>query len=320
MQHHSLSDSPFSSSPLSGQPLSNPQPLSPELEIIHQLSPLWAQRFTQLACFIWEHLDQPLPVTELAERVELSSYYFHRMFKAAFGEPVGSYIRRARLILAADHLLETDRPVIDIALDCGFSSPQALAKALKKQTGLTASEIRAARNQPGLTTITAIHAHLGQPTQSEQNPTQEQTIAAQLSFVRHTCPDRHFQCVRVKQATITDSYERWHAMASDSQQEMISLTLGNPHTDTLNDLKVWVGYAVEPDSANYMLTGGEFLSVRVSLTSTLGYYAAWEALIMYLVSEGLQPANDTPALEITHNPHNFEGPVDITLSVKLMPG
>lgn len=307
MQHH----------PLSNQPLSNPQPLSPELDIIHQLSPLWAQRFTQLACFIWEHLDQPLPVTELAERVKLSSYYFHRMFKAAFGEPIGSYIRRARLILAADHLLETDRSVMDIALECGFSSPQALAKALKKQTGLTPSDIRAARNQPGLTAITTIHAHLGQPPQAGQSLTQEQEVAAHLDFTRHPCPDRHFHCVQVKQATVTDSYKRWHAMATTGQQEMISLTYGDPDHDAVDDFRVWVGYVTESANANYTLGGGEFLSVRVSLTSTLGYYAAWEALIMHLAAEGLEPAPDTPALEVTHNPHNMAGPVDITLSVKL---
>ncbi|MEL6177770.1 MAG: AraC family transcriptional regulator [Myxococcota bacterium] len=81
---------------------------------------------------IEEHLDETLDLDQLAQSAGLSRYHYHRMFTAMVGEPVMVYVRRRRLTQAAVALLETDRRIIDIALEAQFQSQQAFTRAFKK--------------------------------------------------------------------------------------------------------------------------------------------------------------------------------------------
>jgi AraC-like DNA-binding protein len=47
--------------------------------------------------YICDHLDNPLTLSEVASVAHLSQYHFHRIFRAAVGEPVGQFISRKRL-------------------------------------------------------------------------------------------------------------------------------------------------------------------------------------------------------------------------------
>ena len=52
----------------------------------------------------------------------ISPYYFHRTFSAIVGKAIAEYIRDRRLERAAVLLSETDKPVIEIGLECGYDS------------------------------------------------------------------------------------------------------------------------------------------------------------------------------------------------------
>ncbi|QJC51526.1 helix-turn-helix domain-containing protein [Paenibacillus albicereus] len=73
-----------------------------------------------------------------------SEHHFKRMFSYLSGVPLAEYIRRRRLTLAGEELLERDVKVIDVALKYGYTSPDAFARAFQAQHGATPSGARAA--------------------------------------------------------------------------------------------------------------------------------------------------------------------------------
>lgn len=92
--------------------------------------------------YIHEHLGENIKLDDLAKTANLSSFHFHRIFKAIICESPGDYIQRLRLEKAAFKLQSTALPLADIAEQTGYQSLHALSKAFKKRYGITPSEFR----------------------------------------------------------------------------------------------------------------------------------------------------------------------------------
>jgi len=93
--------------------------------------------------FIADHGDEPLTVAEVARAAHLSEFHFHRIFSSVMGEPVGRFVTRRRLELAALRLAyEPDRPITDIALSAGYSSLSNFSKAFAAFFGCSPSQVR----------------------------------------------------------------------------------------------------------------------------------------------------------------------------------
>lgn len=96
----------------------------------------YAQRMNRVMDHIDRHLDQPLEVADLAAVAHFSPFHFHRMFSAWVGEPLGEYVRRRRLEVGALHLAGNARvSVLAVALNVGFGSGEAFARAFKLRFG-----------------------------------------------------------------------------------------------------------------------------------------------------------------------------------------
>lgn len=92
--------------------------------------------------YIEHNLNKKIELKDLADKVFLSKYHFHRVFRSIVGEPVGEYIRKRRLMEAASELFCTDDKIIDIALKYQFSSQESFTKAFKKLYGIPPREFR----------------------------------------------------------------------------------------------------------------------------------------------------------------------------------
>lgn len=92
--------------------------------------------------YIDHNLDKKIELKELADKVFLSKYHFHRIFHSIVGEPVAEYIRKRRLVEAANELLKTDNKIVDIALKYQFGSQEVFTKAFKKLYGMPPREFR----------------------------------------------------------------------------------------------------------------------------------------------------------------------------------
>ncbi|WP_148714086.1 AraC family transcriptional regulator [Chitinolyticbacter meiyuanensis] len=78
----------------------------------------------------------------LAHLAGCSPWHFHRQFAAAYGVAPGRYLQLLRLKRAAWRLAFRNDSVIRIALDCGYGSPEAFARAFRTACGQSPSAFR----------------------------------------------------------------------------------------------------------------------------------------------------------------------------------
>lgn len=103
------------------------------------LAPWQARRAVE---YLAAHLDTNVRLAEVAAEVGLSPFHFARAFRVTVGEPPHQHHVRLRIETARRLLATTSRPVIDIALECGFSAPQAFARTFRRITGSSPSDYR----------------------------------------------------------------------------------------------------------------------------------------------------------------------------------
>lgn len=101
--------------------------------------------------YIERHLDEPLALEAIAKAAALSPYHFHRLYSAITGETLHQFIQRLRLEKAKSQLTcYPEKPITEIALDCGFSSSATFARAFRAEYHMSASVYRSrARFGPG---------------------------------------------------------------------------------------------------------------------------------------------------------------------------
>jgi AraC family transcriptional regulator len=126
-----------------------------------------ADRLRWILDLVEASLDQPeLTGDDLAARAYLSRFHFGRLAAAALGEPPGTFRRRLLLERAAHRLTSTQDPVIEIALDAGYGSPEAFARAFGRAYGVAPSGYRrgtasrpARPGQHDLSAASGVHFH-----------------------------------------------------------------------------------------------------------------------------------------------------------------
>ena len=87
-------------------------------------------------------VEEPMPLEELAARVNLSLPRLKSKFKAEVGIAPGDYIVRSRVERAAQLLYKSKTSVTDIAMQLGFPSSQYFATVFKRYTCCTPREAR----------------------------------------------------------------------------------------------------------------------------------------------------------------------------------
>lgn len=103
----------------------------------------YEQRLHAVLRHIDAHLAEPLELALLAEVANFSAFHFHRLFAAWMGMTLGDYVQRRRIEIAALRLAAQPKlSVLTVALDVGFGSGEAFARAFKKRLGLTPSAWR----------------------------------------------------------------------------------------------------------------------------------------------------------------------------------
>ena len=103
---------------------------------------IYSERILQVLVHIQQHLDDPLPLDELARVACFSPFHFHRIFKGLVGEPVKEHIRRLRLERAVYRIKENGQSILDIALDAGYETHESFTRAFRAMFNAAPSEIR----------------------------------------------------------------------------------------------------------------------------------------------------------------------------------
>lgn len=110
------------------------------------------QRVTKVVDYIRDNIDQDIDINTLAAISAFSTFHFHRIIKAHLGEPIGSYIIRERLEMAASLLKYQELSISEIAYRVGYDTPSSLTKAFIKLFNVSPSEYRKTKNYTIMTT------------------------------------------------------------------------------------------------------------------------------------------------------------------------
>jgi AraC family transcriptional regulator len=87
-------------------------------------------------------LKEDIDVDSIAGKFDLSTRHLQRLFKFAFNQSIGSYIRSRKLAASIDDLLNTGLNVLNIALDYTFEYEQSYIRSFRREYGITPGDLR----------------------------------------------------------------------------------------------------------------------------------------------------------------------------------
>jgi len=97
--------------------------------------------------YIEEHLSECITIEALSRHLNISKYYYHRIFTNNNNETIKEFITRIKMERSAIYLVVNQSiSITDIALQYGYSDSSAYNKAFKKFFGISPTEYRKARN------------------------------------------------------------------------------------------------------------------------------------------------------------------------------
>lgn len=82
--------------------------------------------------YIEDNLENDMDMEQIAERIGYSKFHLNRIFAAETGCTIYKYLQARRLTVAAQELVDTVKPIAQIAYDAGYHSQQAFSLAFKQ--------------------------------------------------------------------------------------------------------------------------------------------------------------------------------------------
>jgi RpiB/LacA/LacB family sugar-phosphate isomerase len=108
-------------------------PLAP-VAIVGGLSP---RRLQRVFAHVKENIARDLSVAELAQIVDMSQYYFSKLFKLSSGTTPHQYVMRQRIERAQECLRETQVSLAGIATQVGFETQSHFTSVFRRLVGVT---------------------------------------------------------------------------------------------------------------------------------------------------------------------------------------
>jgi len=91
---------------------------------------------------IEKRIKEDINADFLANYAGLSSIHLQRLFKFAFNQSLGAYIRSRKLTASLESLLNTNSKLVSIAFEYGFEYEQSYVRSFKREFGVTPGIIR----------------------------------------------------------------------------------------------------------------------------------------------------------------------------------
>ncbi len=119
------------------------------IEVVGGLPPRRLQRVFQ---HIRENIARDLSVSELAQTVGMSQYYFSKLFKMSTGTTPHQYVMRQRVERAQEYLRETRTALAEIATLVGFETQSHFTSVFRRLVGATPKHYREMQQHASLMT------------------------------------------------------------------------------------------------------------------------------------------------------------------------
>lgn len=105
-------------------------------------STLPKSKLKKILDFIELNIEDELTLGSLADEAGMSMFYFARMFKKTTGKSPHQFILERRIKYAKYLLLETEEPLVEVALSCGWANQSHFTTAFKRLVGVTPRHYR----------------------------------------------------------------------------------------------------------------------------------------------------------------------------------
>jgi len=105
------------------------------------------ERISEVIEYAQERVANPPTLAEMAEIAGMSIYQLDRRMKKLYDLPTGQWLLKIRIDHASQLLLNSDRSIADIAMDCGYADQSAFTRQFRRTTGQTPSTFRKLREQ-----------------------------------------------------------------------------------------------------------------------------------------------------------------------------
>lgn len=92
--------------------------------------------------YIQENFQRDLSLDEVSRQLDLSPYYFSKLFKEETGSNFVEYVTSLRMERAKQLLTEEGRSMKEICAEVGYSDPNYFSRIFKKNMGVTPTEYR----------------------------------------------------------------------------------------------------------------------------------------------------------------------------------
>jgi len=99
------------------------------------MSYITSTNFVKAVRFIYENIDQPIKLDDIAQAVGISDSSLKRLFIEATSQAPGVFIRRLRMELAFRTLQSRSDSILEVALSAGFDDQSAFARCFKETFG-----------------------------------------------------------------------------------------------------------------------------------------------------------------------------------------
>lgn len=100
--------------------------------------------------FIHSHFTSCFTIADVARVVGIHPVHLAQSFRKHQRCTVGEYVRRLRIELAAQELLQSNASLAEIAASCGFSDQSHFTRMFQRYLGLTPRQYRVQRRRPNL--------------------------------------------------------------------------------------------------------------------------------------------------------------------------
>ena len=92
--------------------------------------------------YIEKNFAKDISLDDVAGSVDVSPYYFTRMFKEETGETFIEYLTKLRINRAKELIRDPLMTIGEIGQAVGYADPNYFSRIFKKTTGMTPSEFR----------------------------------------------------------------------------------------------------------------------------------------------------------------------------------
>ncbi|WP_167957473.1 AraC family transcriptional regulator [Anaerosporobacter faecicola] len=115
----------------------------------------WTGSLNRIMDYVEEHLCSEVEEAEVAKIAACPYPIFQSAFSQITGISFAEYVRRRKLTMAAYDLQNSERSIMDVALNYGYQTDDTFRVAFKSMFGVTPSEVR--KNNPNLMFYCKLH-------------------------------------------------------------------------------------------------------------------------------------------------------------------